>query len=245
MSNSIRQAARPRVVGHSVPSHSKRQLALPFVASRKPRRAPSAATGVPHRVRPRHCHRHPVHVTLRRARGLPSLREEALFLAFRGALHRTGRSWFRVVQFSVQANHVHMIVEATDGLALSRGMTGLTVRLARALNRALGRRGGVWSERYHARALPTPREVRNAFVYVLMNRHKHDIKPNTSLLQGFDPCSSAWWFDGWSLPPSSGPPWPTETPPVVRAKTWLAQAGWKRHGLIRTYETPRGARARA
>src|SRR5207302_9988633 len=115
-----------------------------------------ARTGVPHRARPLHCHRHPVHVTLRRARLLPSMREESLFLAVRGALARTSRSWFRVIQFSVQADHVHMIVEARDKPSLSRGMTGLTVRLARAFNAALGRRGTVWSERYHARALKTP-----------------------------------------------------------------------------------------
>jgi REP element-mobilizing transposase RayT len=89
---------------------------------------------------------------------LPSLREESLFLAICRALSRTVRSWFRVVQFSVQVDHVHLIVEADDRLSLSRGMTGLSVRVARAFNRVIGRRGFVWSERFHSRALKTPRE---------------------------------------------------------------------------------------
>src|SRR5260221_4318863 len=158
-----------------------KELALPFATSRLPRsrrRQRLARAGVPHRVRPVHCHRHPVHVTLRRARLLPSMREESLFLAVRGALARASRSWFRVVQFSVQADHVHMIVEARDKPSLSRGMTGLTVRLARAFNAALGRRGAIWAERYHSRALETPREVRNGLVYVLMNRRKHNSSPD-------------------------------------------------------------------
>jgi putative transposase len=170
------------------------------------------------------------------------LREEVLFLAIRRALSRTGRSWFRVVQFSVQANHVHMIIEAKDNASLSRGMIGLSVRLARAFNAALGRRGAVWSERYHGRALKTPREVRNGLVYVLMNHRKHAAagRALTGFLKGFDVCSSAWWFSGWALPPSVGPPWPAETIPVMAAETWLARTGWKRHGLIRFDESPKG-----
>ena len=76
------------------------------------------------------------------------MREEGLFIALQRAMSRTARSWFRVVQFSVQTDHIHMIVEAADKPSLSRGMMGLCVRLARALNQALERHGGVWSERY-------------------------------------------------------------------------------------------------
>ena len=176
--------------------------------------------------------------------GLPSI-----FLALRRGLSRTARSWFGVLQFSVQADHVHMIVEARDRPSLSRGMTGLSVRLARALNHALDRRGRVWGERYHSRALRTPREVRNALIYVLMNRRKHTGGATPPLVRGFDVCSSAWWFEGWVHPPSSGPPLPVDVPPVMPAQTWLAATGWKFYGLIRTDESPNlpkhGTRPRA
>ena len=214
------------------------QLILPLATARRGRRKVKRS-GVPHRTRPLHQRRHPVHVTLRRTRSLPSLREESLFLAVRGALSRTARSWFRVVQFSVQADHVHMIVEASDRASLSRGMTGLSVRLARAFNRVLDRRGAVWGERYHSRSLTTPREVRNGLVYVLMNRRKHGPPERQTDRRGFDVCSSAWWFDGWMHPPSSGPPLPTLMAPVMPPQTWLARVGWKRHGLIGIDEAPR------
>ena len=199
---------------------------------------------MPHRMRPMHCHRHPVHATLKRARLLPSMREECLFLALRRALARTARSWFRVLQFSVQADHVHMIVEARDKPSLSRGMTGLSVRLARALNRALDRRGTVWGERFHSRALRTPREVRNGLIYVLMNRRKHTATDSSPPMKGFDVCSSAWWFDGWVHPPSSGPPFPMDVPPVLTAETWLAATGWRFYGLIRPDESPKAPKHR-
>ena len=189
---------------------------------------------VPHRRRPEHHKHHPVHVTLRVARGLPSLRRDLLFARIRSAFARTARTWFRIVHYSIQADHVHMLVEANDKVSLSRGLTGALVRLARAVNRVLGRRGSIWSSRYHARALKTPREVRNAIVYVLMNAKKH-------LLDALeiDPCSSAWCFRGWKTPPSTGP---LPADQAIRLpETWLLRTGWKRHGLIGLEERPRSA----
>jgi len=69
-----------------------------------------------------------------------------------------------VLQFSVQRDHIHLLVEAPDGRALSRGLQGLAIRIAKGVNRILGRRGRVWADRFHARALRTPREVRNALI---------------------------------------------------------------------------------
>jgi hypothetical protein len=125
-----------------------------------------------------------------------------------------------------------MLVEASDKVGLSRGLTGLIVRAARAVNRVLGRRGKVWGDRYHARALRTPREVRNAIVYVLMNAKKH-----LRVALDLDPCSSASRFDGWKTPLETGPP---NRPVVELAETWLLRTGWKRHGLIGREERPAG-----
>ena len=91
----------------------------------------------------------------------------------RTALAVSSHDGFRIIQFSVQDDHVHLIVEAEDRSVLSRGIQGVAIRVARAVNRVLGRRGAVWGDRYHARALTSPRVVRNAIVYVLMNFKKH------------------------------------------------------------------------
>jgi putative transposase len=184
--------------------------------------------GVPHRVRPQHKARHPLHVTLRVAKRLPSLRKQVVFLEVRRALARASRTWFRVLQFSVQADHVHLLLEARDKGSLSRGMAGLAILVSRAINRKIGRQGRVWADRYHARELSSPREVRHAIVYVLTNWIKH-----VRGARGVDPCSSAFWFDGWKLPPGSGPPdWDDEASPIVSPRTWLAQIGWRRLGLV-------------
>src|SRR6185369_3488108 len=104
---------------------------------------------------------------------IPSLRRADVFSTMRAAFALASKKHFRLLHFSVQNDHVHLVVEADRLSALQRGIQGLTIRVAKAINRVLGRRGRVWGDRYHARALATPREVRNALVYVLANWRKH------------------------------------------------------------------------
>lgn len=176
-----------------------------------------------------------MHVTLRVAPGIKSLRQ-TLFPVVRTAIAGAQKPDFRVVHFSVQHDHVHLLVEARDKTALSRGLRGLSIRTARAVKRRLQRSGQVWGDRVHTRALPSPREVRGGLVYVLNNFRKHLATDPRRL----DPCSSAAWFDGFadfrSRPPAGAAP-------VAAARTWLAAVGWRRHGLIRIAERP-GAVAR-
>lgn len=148
------------------------------------------------------------------------------------------RTDFRLVQFSVQGDHVHLIVEAHDKAALSSGLRGLTIRAARAVNRATGRSGRVWADRYHARDLATPREVRHALCYVLHNSRKHRRE-----VSRIDPYSSARWFDGWrDYDPVFD--FAADPPPIVRPRTWLMAVGWRRHGLLRLDEDPAATRRR-
>ncbi|TMB41891.1 MAG: hypothetical protein E6J55_17735 [Deltaproteobacteria bacterium] len=197
-------------------------------AGRKP--APGRRPGVPHVARPTHCAAHPVHVTLRTGPAVRCLRADRVFPSVRRALAASSGADFRLLHFSVQDDHLHLLVEADERRALGRGVRGLAIRVARAVNRALGRHGAVWGDRYHARALTTPRAVRHAIVYVLRNRWKH-----CEGERGLDPCSSALWFDGWRQAVATAP----GAPPVVRPRTWLAAIGWRRHGLVDIDERPR------
>ncbi|HVU50966.1 MAG TPA: transposase [Polyangia bacterium] len=139
-----------------------------------------------------------------------------MFPFVRGALAASRKAAFRVVHFSVQSDHVHLLAEGDDRKALIRGVQGLAVRCAKAVNRAARRRGKVWSSRYDARALRSPREVRRGLVYVLLNFRKH-----LRAAPGVDPRSSGPWFDGWRRPV---PP-PREASPVAPPRTWLAAIG--------------------
>ncbi len=139
------------------------------------------------------------------------------------------------------SNHIHLLTEADDNDALARGMQGLEVRIARRLNSALKRRGKLFTQRYHARYLRTPREVRNAVRYVLLNRKHHEAEKRFAKCW-VDPCSSGAWFDGWREPVRVSTGWMQELveteSPVATAQTWLLRVGWRRHGLIGIDERP-------
>jgi REP element-mobilizing transposase RayT len=164
--------------------------------------------------------------------GLPSLRGLKEFAALRGAMVAgCKRQGFRLVHFSVQSNHLHLLVEGDCRPTLSRGLQGLAVRMARALNRLWRRFGSVFADRYHDRILRSPTEVWNALRYVLCNARKHGAWTSRSHP---DPMSSAAWFEGWS----EALPEPAGSAPTPRARTWLLNDGWRRIGLISIAAVP-------
>jgi REP element-mobilizing transposase RayT len=138
-----------------------------------------------------------VHVTIRVLPHVWNLRSRRSFAVIGPPLYRAAdRFAMRLCEFSVQGNHLHLVVEAADQVALGRAMKGLGVRLARGLNRVMnGRRGRVIADRYHAHILRTPSEVRNAVTYVRNNHRKH--APAATFV---DPYSSASAAHGIPLP---------------------------------------------
>jgi REP element-mobilizing transposase RayT len=166
------------------------------------------------------------HVTARVVRALPSLRNARIVREIEQTFRRgCSREGFRLVHYSIQRDHVHLIVEAGDTRALGRGVRGLLIRVARSANRVWRRRGAVIAERYHHHRLSSPREVRNAIAYVLNNARKHlgGSRPLTSI----DPGSSGRWF--WQRA--------TDEPAVARARFWLLSTGWLRAGPLPAPET--------
>ena len=140
-------------------------------AGRKPTRE---RAGVRHRRREVLNARFPVHVTWRMKKDVWNLRTRRCFGALSRAFHAgANRFGFRLVHYSVQGNHLHLLVEAPQHEALASGMNGLGVRVARGLNRVMGRRGKVLDDRYHAHILRSPTEARRARNYLLQNARKH------------------------------------------------------------------------
>jgi hypothetical protein len=146
------------------------------------------------------------------------------------------RTRFRIVHYSVQGNHVHLLVEAASARDLACGLKSVVARFARAVNRVFRRAGQVLADRCHVHVLRTPREVRNAIAYVLLNARRHLAKAGRALprLAGIDPASSGRWFEGWARALESA----LDPPAVTPARTWLLRTGWRRHGRIRPDEIP-------
>lgn len=208
-------------------------------AGRKP---VGRTAGLPHAPRAHFRRPTPTHVTLRVRSDVPSLRTVPIVREIeRTFADGCVRPGFRLVHYSLQGNHAHLIVEAQDPVALGCGMKAIGARLARAVNRIAGRKGRVLADRYHHRLLATPREVHRALRYVLLNARRHAgttrkaKKPPTPVK--LDPASSARWFEGWRRGVATDER-PSIAPPVARARTWLLAVGWRRHGLLDPADVP-------
>ena len=131
------------------------------------------------------------------------------------------------MHYSVQGNHLHLMVEADDTESLSNGMQGFAISAAKRLNKLWGRKGPVFADRYHVEVLRSPTEVRNALGYVLNNHRRHN--PSR---RPFDRFSSSTWFDGWTEPPDPGVVARAGPSVVVPARSWLLSKGWRERGRI-------------
>ena len=225
-------ASRSRQLRLELTSHPRWGGARPGAG-----RKPGAAHSDPHRRRAPLAARHPCHVTLKVKKDLPSLRSARL-------VSELERSWreacerrrFRLVHYSIQGDHVHVIVEASSTCDLACGMKSIAARFARAVNRVFHRTGQVLADRGHVHVLRAPREVRNAIAYLLLNARRHAAKAGRALprVAVIDPASSGRWFDGWRGGIRSAP----DAPAVATPRTWLLSIGWRRRGLIDPAEIP-------
>ena len=203
-------------VWQSVPYQMRGQLSLelPVRGGKRTgagRRPKGGRALVSHAARPRFSKATPVHVTLRVRQEVWNLRSARSWRRIRGAFaNACGRFGMRLIQFSIQGNHIHLLVEADNDRALSRGMQGLSVRIAKALNAMMDRKGRVFADHYFARPLLTPTEVVNAIRYVLGNHTHHFGK------RGVDPYSSSdlRGQDRESL--------------LRDPQSWLLRVGWRR-----------------
>ena len=212
----------------------------------RPKKGPRASER--HKTREVFKPNHPVHVILRVAPDVVSLRGFGLYQALRAALVTTyARNCIRIVHISIQGTHIHLLVEANNRMSLARGMQGFEIAAARHINAAVTRRTGVrrtgtvFPDRYHAVIIRTPRQARSNVAYVLNNWHKHGESQKGAARQWpIDLFSSAPSFNGFDDFDPRAVEWPpTYFPlPVWEPRTWLLSTGWKKHGLVRTTEVP-------
>jgi REP-associated tyrosine transposase len=166
----------------------------------------------------------PVHVTMRMAEHVWSLRSERSFRIIQGALHAVrARRDFRVVHFSVQGNHVHLVVEADGTPGLANGMRALSIRLALRLNAMMERSGPVFSARYHTHVLKTPAEVKNAIRYVLRNFASHAARRGERLSERYVDRFSSASGQGARVPQLSL----FESSATREARSWLLRTAFR------------------
>jgi len=216
-------------------------------AGRKPKGTRARTT---HQRRKELNTQHPLHIVLRVRPEIGNLRRPALYQAIRdSSIVAAIRGRIRIIHISVQATHIHMLVEAENKLALARGMQGFQISAARNIHTALGadklhrRRGPVFADRFHVVVISSPTQARNVLSYVLSNWRKHrEDRTKQSRAWLIDPFSSAIAFPDWQEREGHDCMWkiPAGHDPLVvyRPRTWLLKKGWKLAGPISVHDVP-------
>ena len=170
-----------------------------------------------------------MHITMRRVSNLPSFRQQRIGELVLRQMRRLNDESFQIVHFSIQGNHLHLLIEARDRATVIRKVTGLMVSFAKRLNLMLGnRRGKVWADRYFRPDITTSRQMHAALRYVFNNAKKHGEIPADVIM--LDPYSTAWTFDGWDIDvptPKNSEHWPRPAP-----RTRLLKKDWITGGLL-------------
>ncbi|HEX4383601.1 MAG TPA: transposase [Myxococcales bacterium] len=194
---------------------------MQWSAAWRPDLHPLPSAGAPQKEMCWFSSRKAIHVTQRLRPDAGHLRKQGpaqvLLKAFKDATEQGG---IRIAHYSIQGNHLHLVVEAESAQELARGVQGLSVRIARRLNRRIGRSGPVFADRYHSHVLGTRREVANAIRYVTGN-YRHHAREHLPAR--------------FSDPLATSPERPLSEP-----KLWLLRVGWQMEPVTgyRTFEPP-------
>jgi putative transposase len=198
---------------------------------------PNRSQTVNHMRRPRVDFSKPLHITQKLKSGIPSLRRKDFERLFHGSLQGAKEAGLHVIQYSLQHDHIHMVVEVANNKKLRAGMYSLASSFARALQKKMGLTGGIFKGSFHMVVITSPTQMKRVLTYVLLNYCKH-----SKMLEHLDPFSSGRFFVKWRelLGRKRWNPvleWEIQgeredaaviglSPP----QSWLARQGWLRAG---------------
>ena len=160
----------------------KKQLELNLNLGRHGGRRPGSgrkrihSSGVSHRKRERVSSKTPLHINFKYK---VQIKNKTCLKILKRAITNARSLGLRVIHFSLQTNHIHLILESQDNETMTKGMRSLTVTLAKGVGK-----GKIQLGRYHLHVLKSLRETKNAVNYVLFNEQKHSQR-KVSRIDGF------------------------------------------------------------
>jgi REP element-mobilizing transposase RayT len=133
-------------------------------------------TKIYHRSRPEIPRARPVHVTIKSNKNIiPNLRSKVFYKEIRQGMKRARILGIRIIHFSVQRDHVHMLIEAENKKQLGESMRALSISLSKRFSFTLKKKVKALKNRYHLHILKSLQEIKNATNYILHNGQKHGI----------------------------------------------------------------------
>lgn len=127
----------------------------------------------------RHTHR-PVfkkpaslHLTIKIAKEKSNLKNKEVLSILKRAILNSRKMGLRVIHFTLEYDHIHLLIEAENNHLLGKGMQSFGVTLSKAINKLKKTSGQVYRHRYHFRKITSARQLKNVMNYIFRNGLKH------------------------------------------------------------------------
>ncbi|MBP9682556.1 MAG: transposase [Bacteriovorax sp.] len=140
--------------------------------------------GIRHTARPKITRFTALHLTIKVRSNKADIKSKKILKALHHAIKRARLKKLKVVHYTLEFNHLHLLIECESHQILHQGMQALGISLAKAINKIKLLKGSVYKHRYHFRRLATRRELKNALHYIFNNGKKH--KRTRSILDPYN-----------------------------------------------------------
>ncbi len=129
--------------------------------------------GIRHTNRPHIKKPASLHLTIKVKKKKAEIKNKSVLKILKRAILNARKQGLRVIHFSLEYDHVHLLIEADNNLILGKGMQAFGVTLSKAINRLKKLKGGVYKHRYHFRQISSTRELKIVMNYIFTNGLKH------------------------------------------------------------------------
>lgn len=129
--------------------------------------------GIRHTARPVLTKPSSLHLTIKVQKIKADIKNKMILTMLKKAILNARRMGLKVIHYSLEYDHVHLLIEADNNVILGKGMQSLGVTLSKAINRTKRIKGRVYKHRYHFRKINSARELKNVMFYIFNNGVKH------------------------------------------------------------------------
>ena len=129
--------------------------------------------GIRHIERPKFQRVRSFHLTIKVKKNKADIQNKKILKALHHAIKRARLKDLKIIHYTLEYNHVHLLVEAYNNSVLHSGMQALGISFAKAVNRVKSTKGTVYKHRYHLRQISSPRDLKNVLHYIFHNGIKH------------------------------------------------------------------------
>ena len=157
------------LVMKKIRKHTQLSLLNPKRAGRKP----IHDKGIRHIQRERFERESSFHITIKVRQEKSDLQNKMILKALHRAIMKARYKSLKVIHYTLEFNHIHLLVEAYNQEQLSNCMQSFGVTLAKMINKVKFKKGRVYKHRYHLRRLSSVMELKNVLKYIFNNGIKH------------------------------------------------------------------------